>query len=337
MASLREKLALGAFWTIAFRIATRFIGIISTAILARLLVPADFGLVALAATSVALLNAFTEFGPEQYLISHQESGRDEYDTAWTLQICRGLSVAALMFIFAEEIAGFFDEPRLVDIVTFMSLGILVRSFANIGIVDFRKKLNFEKDFRMLLIPRLSSFFITIILAFILKNYWALVGGYIVGHIAHFITSYAMHHYRPRISLAAFGKVFRFSKWLFVNSTLQFLINKFDTFLIGRVLGPRILGLYSLSFEISTLATTELAAPIRRAILPGYSKVAHDLSAVRELYLDVFALSMMVTLPVAFGNYGNERSYRIRVTRGKMAGCHPHHRDRGNKRRIAGHK
>lgn len=300
MASLREKLALGAFWTILFRVATRFVGIISTAILARLLVPEDFGLVALAVTSVALMNAFTEFGPEQYLISHQDSGRSEYDTAWTLQIIRGGAIALLMYVFSENIAGFFRDPRLADVVTVMSAAIFLRSFSNIGIVDFRKKLHFDKDFQILLIPRLASFFTTISLAFILKNYWALVIGYVVGHIAHLLASYILHRYRPRFSLIAFGKVFGFSKWLFANSVLQFAINKFDTFLVGRVLGAGTLGLYSLSFEISTLATTELAAPLRRAILPGYSKIAKDTVALRKLYLDVFALSVMVTVPAAIG-------------------------------------
>lgn len=300
MASLREKLALGAFWTILFRVATRFVGIISTAILARLLVPEDFGLVALAVTSVALMNAFTEFGPEQYLISHQDSGRNEYDTAWTLQILRGAAIALLMYIFSENIAGFFRDPRLADVVTVMSAAIFLRSFSNIGIVDFRKKLNFDKDFQILLIPRLASFFTTISLAFILKNYWALVIGYAVGHLAHLIASYVLHQYRPRFNLRAFGKVFGFSKWLFANSILQFTINKFDTFLVGRVLGAGTLGVYSLSFEISTLATTELAAPLRRAILPGYSKIAKNPAALRKLYLDVFALSILVTVPAAIG-------------------------------------
>ena len=110
----------------------------------------------------------------------------------------------------------------------------------------------------------------------------------------------MHDYRPGLSLQSFRKVFGFSKWLFVNSILQFLINKFDTFLIGRVLDARVLGLYSLSYETSTMATTELLAPLRRAILPGYSKIADDIKALRKLYLDVFALSIMVTVPAAIG-------------------------------------
>ena len=300
MATLRERLAVGAFWTISFRFATRFIGIISTAILARLLVPEDFGLVTLAATSVAIANAFTEFGPEQYLISHQDSKRAEYDTAWTMQILRGLIIASLMVLFAERISNFFHEPRLADTLIVMSLGILLRSFANIGVVDFRKKLNFQKDFQLLLIPRLVSFFVTIGLALTLKNYWALIWGLMSGHVAYTVSSYAMHNFRPKLGISAFGKLFGFSKWVFANSILQFLIYKFDTFLLGRMLGTRILGLYSVSFEISTLATSEVAAPIRRAILPGYSKVSGDPQALRGLYLDVFALTIMLTVPAAVG-------------------------------------
>ena len=300
MTTLREKLTIGAFWTISFRFASRLLGIISTAILARLLVPEDFGLVTLAATSVAIANAFTEFGPEHYLISHQDCNRDEYDTAWTLQIIRGVLISGLMIIFSEEISYFFNEPRLGEVLVILSLGLLARSFANIGIVDFRKKLNFDKDFKILLYPRLVSFFSTILLAIAWGNYWALIWGLMIGHLAHIIASYGMHKFRPKITLTSFRKVFGFSKWVFANSILQFLIYKFDTFLIGRVLGTRMLGLYSVSFEISTLATSELAAPIRRAMLPGYSKVSNNAQALQDLYLDVFALTMMVTFPVAIG-------------------------------------
>lgn len=299
MTSLREKLTLGAVWTVSFRILIRFMGVISTAILARLLVPADFGLVTLAATTIAVASAFSEFSPDQYLLTHRSESQD-YDTAWTLQIIRGLAIWALMFAGASQLGLFFNEPRLELVIRVLSIGILIRSFANVGIVDFRKELDFKRDFLILLIPKLLGFITTIALALYLRNYWALIFGLMIGHLTHTVASFAMHDFRPKLGLGSIRKMFRFSKWMFTSSALQFILQKFDTFLIGRLLGAQTLGFYSISYELSTIATSELAAPIRRAVLPGYSKIANDRQAFKILYLDVFSLTVMITVPIAAG-------------------------------------
>src|SRR3546814_3486762 len=94
----------------------RCIGFVSTIIRARLLVPADFGLVAIAMALVAAVSVFGEFGLELALIQNQKAQRSHYDTAWTLGLLRGLCAAAIIALLAEPLAAFFDDPRLETVV-----------------------------------------------------------------------------------------------------------------------------------------------------------------------------------------------------------------------------
>lgn len=113
MTGLRHKIATGATWMILQRLAVRFIGLISTIILARLLLPEDFGLIALAMTLLAVLETLLELGFDLALIQRQTSDRSQYDTAWTLSIARGVLTALLFVAAAYPLAALYDDPRLI--------------------------------------------------------------------------------------------------------------------------------------------------------------------------------------------------------------------------------
>jgi O-antigen/teichoic acid export membrane protein len=110
----------------------------------------------------------------------------------------------------------------------------------------------------------------------------------------------MHPYRPRFSLARTRELARFSSWLLANNLLYYAQRRSYAFVIGKILDAASLGLYSLAREVSALATSELAVPIRRALLPGLSALADDPSAMRRAFLDGLSMIVMLTLPVTVG-------------------------------------
>ena len=145
--NLGRRMAKGATWMVMLRLAVRSIGLINTFILARLLLPEDFGLIALAMVTITLLDTLSEFGFETALIRDQKTTRAHYDTAWTVAVIKGILVATLLFVAAEPIAGFFDEPRLVWVIRALCVIPLLEGFKNIGVVNFTKNLNFRKEFQ----------------------------------------------------------------------------------------------------------------------------------------------------------------------------------------------
>jgi O-antigen/teichoic acid export membrane protein len=293
-------MAKGAFWTILFRFVTRGIGLISTVVLARLLVPADFGLVAMAMTIIATFDLMSSFSLDVVLIQNSTATRDHYDTAWTFNVISAALQAIILLLIAPLVAHFYQDARLTLVIQLLALGVLMQGFENIGILAFRKELEFHKDFKFQVLKKFSSFVVTMALALWLRNYWALLGGMLVGSFVGVILSYWVHHYRPRFSLAERKDLFHFSKWLFINNLLFFLNNQSANFILGRIAGPQSLGLYTISYEISNLPSTDLVAPINRAIFPGYSKMAHDLGTLRQGFLNVFSAIAIVALPVCTG-------------------------------------
>jgi PST family polysaccharide transporter len=297
---LRVKIAKGAAWMVLFRALDRSLGVVSTLILARLLVPADFGLVAMAMSVIALIEMTGAFSFEVPLIQKQDPTRDHYDTAWTLKVLfdtgAGVATAAL----AYPAAIFYNEPRLMEMMLVLSIAWALRGFENIGLVEFRRSMDFARETRFLLARRLAGFAVTIACALTLKSYWALVYGILAGRVAGVALSYAMSPYRPRFTLRARADLFSVSGWLFINNLLYYASQRVPHFFLGRVHGPVTLGLYTVGSELAYLPQSELVAPINRAVFPGYARMIHDLVEMRRGFLGINGLIAAIAIPAGIG-------------------------------------
>lgn len=300
MTGLANKLASGAAWMIIARFATRAIGIVSTLILARVLMPEDFGLVAMATSLVALIELLRAFGFDTALIQNQSASRDHYDTAWTFNALFGLGAAIAVCLLAGPAADFYKEDRVMPVMWVLAIGIAMQGFENVGIVDFRKYLQFDRDFLFALGSKVAAFVATVGVAIWLRSYWALVIGVLFGRFWSLGASYWMHPYRPRFSLAARRELIGFSKWLLLNNTLLYLKSRASDFVIGSVSGARSLGLFNMSYEISNLPTTEIVMPINRAVFSGYAQIAGDRGRLRTGFINVIAVIGAFAVPAGLG-------------------------------------
>jgi len=272
------------------------IGFVSTLILARLLVPADFGVISMAVSILAALELLSAFSFDLALIQNPKAGRPHFDTAWTFAIGFGCLNALLMCALAIPAAKFFGEPRVEQLMYVFGLCALIQGFENIGIVAFQKDLQLHKEFVFSLSKRCVGFVTTISVAYLTGSYWALALGTLATKATGVLLSYYVHAYRPRLSLAAAGELLHFSKWLLLNNFLIFVNNRGTDFVIGRLQGASALGLYSVSYEISNLPTTELVWPIQRAVFPGYTKIADNLDRLRSFFLQVISTLCILTVP-----------------------------------------
>ena len=322
MTSLNKKMASGVGWMVLFKFAQRGLGLVSTVILARILVPEDFGLIAMALSVYAVLEIMGAFSFDLALIQNQKATRQHYDTAWTFNLIYGVVAATILFFLADPIAIFFEETRLVDIVHFLALATLLQGAENIGVVAFRKDLNFKKEFNFLILKKMIAFTVTVSAAFVFQNYWALVAGIITSAAAGVAISYLLHPYRPRFSLAASSELFHFSKWMLLNNILVFFNIRGLDFVIGKIAGARTLGVYTLSYELSNLATTEIVTPVTRAVFPGYAKMSGDQGELRKGFLNVLSLVAVLVLPVGLGTMALSESLVNVVLGDKWLECIP---------------
>lgn len=299
-AALVARTARGSGWLIGWRMITRLLGMASTVVLVRLLAPEDFGLVALATSFTLAVEALALIDVEDAVTRAHAPGREVYDTAFTLGLLRALAIGGMIAALAVPAGRFFAEPRLVPVILALGLGFLLDGLTNVGVIDFRRDFAFHREVRLLLVPRLLSILLTLATAVALRSYWALVVGILAQRLLRVAFSYRMHPFRPRLGLAAWRGLMGYSLWLSAINLASLLRDRIDTVLLGRLLGPAPVGLFSIGAEIAALPTTELVEPTCRAAFSGFSAVRNAGLGVRETWLAIVGGLVLLSFPAGVG-------------------------------------
>jgi len=298
--SIASRTMRAAGWVVGWRMATRLLGLFSTLILVRLLAPDDFGLVAMATAFAASIDAMSSIGTDYALIRERNPDRRLYDTAFTLNLIRGLVTFAILAAAAWPVAHFVDDMRLAPVLALLGAAFMLTALENIGIVDFRRALDFSKEFRLFLIPRIIGSVANIATALVLRSYWSLMVGIFVTRFCRMGFSYVMHPYRPRLSLAAWRHLFGFSFWLWANSLIALIRDRADTLVLGRLLSTERVGLFTVGSEIALLPSTEILEPASRSLFPGFAATHHAGSDLAQAYLSAIGVVLLLILPAGFG-------------------------------------
>lgn len=290
----------GAALTIALRWTDRLLGIVSTLILARLLVPADFGIIAMASLVVLLVDTLLDLGVNAALVQNRDADRHDYDTAWTLRLGQSVLAATIVAVAAPFAASYFNDIRVETVLWVMALSVVIAGFENIGIVSFQKDMEFGREFKFFFLRRLAGFLVTLLLALGLRNYWAMVFGTLAGRLVGVGLSYGMHDFRPRLSFARLRALWSFSQWMLVRNLGTYGAQQIDKIVLGPRAGVTPLGAYHLADDIAAMPVTELLAPIGRVLFPAFVKVADDPQALRRSFILAFGIQMLVGLPAGVG-------------------------------------
>jgi lipopolysaccharide exporter len=298
--SLTTRTIRGAGWIIGWRLATRILGTLSTLLLVRMLVPDDFGLVALGTAFSQALDGLSEIGIGKALVREDRLDHALYDTAFTLMVIRGCTSALLIIGCAWPVASFFGEPRLVGILLALAAAVFISAVENIGVVDFQRNLAFEKEFGLYLAPRIVGVVACLTAAYVWRSYWALVVGILTTRSIETVCTYLMHSYRPRLSLRAWRQIFGFSFWSWMLSWVSLIRDRIDSFVIGRLLGPTQVGLYTIAVDVGFLTSTELVGPVCRALFPGLVQVKSRGRDVADAYFRAISVTLAFTLPAGVG-------------------------------------
>jgi len=300
--SLTQRTVRGGVWVFALNLTSRGLRLISTIILARLLLPSDFGLVGIALIAISALELFTRTGFDAALIQKKGAVTEYLDTTWLVSVIRGIVLAVILFSLSPIIARFFENAEAEPVLRVMAITMVFVGFRNIGVMYFRKELRFEKQFIFNLGITLTTISVSIPLAFLLRSVWAIIYGALAGSLMELILSYVLHPYRPKFKFDS-GKakeLFSFGKWILGSGVLVFLVTQGDDIFVGKLLGVTLLGLYQIAYRISNLPATEIAHVISRVTFPAYSKLQDNTAKLREGYLKVLQLTSFILFPLAGG-------------------------------------
>ena len=299
-ADLGRRVTAGAGWMIAFRTLDRGVGLVSVAILARILSPEDFGIVGYATLVIGILELFTGIATDVELIRHRHADEAYYSSAWTMNVLRGFAIGALMLALVAPATAFFREPKLAAVMLTLAAIPVIRGFENVGVVEFRKHLRFDREFRYLMTSRVAGTIVTIALALALRSYWALAAGMVLRAALGVALSYLFHPFRPRWTLARVPEIFRFSRWMMLQTLIAGVQDRLPALVIGRIWGSSALAYFNIGKEIADLSATEIRAPIRRALYPGLAQIADRRQRLAEVMVESTGMLALLSLPVPLG-------------------------------------
>lgn len=290
----------GAALYVGMRWFDRLIGVISTIVLARLLTPDDFGIVALASVVMGLAVVMLDLGIHIAVVQKSGLDRDDLDTAWTIRLIQNAIIAMGLAAIAVPAAGYYGDARLEPVLWVLAVAYLLDGFTGMGPVVFQKRQQYAREVAFYAAKRLFGFLVTMVLACALRSYWALVVGTLLGNVGGVVLSHLMYRQLPRFTLTRWRGFVGASFWLALRTMATFASQELDKFVVGRRDGTAVLGGYAIASQIAAMPTSELLAPLSRALFPALAAIKEDEAALSRMFLLALGIQCALALPAAAG-------------------------------------
>src|SRR5215510_5552257 len=223
----------GISWNVSSSLVGQFIGFLRSVTLARLLAPEDFGLFTMALTIVTAANALTTIGLDRTIIAKEFATQDELkvhlDTVWSAELIRGIVVALLISLSAFPVARFYGQSQLKVVIPILASASLAQGLQNIGLVLLRKEIRFGRIFWFDLATNVGGVALTLALAAVLQNVWALVFGMLLTTMISTSLSYVFHPYRPSVKFdrVVLTQALHFGKFAILFAVASYVSNMAD--------------------------------------------------------------------------------------------------------------
>jgi len=302
--SLGRRVRSGVSWNVSSSLIAELIRFVRSVVLARLLVPEDFGLFGMALTIVAATNALTTLGLSRTIVANKFETTDELkahlDTVWSVELIRGLVIALLVSASAFPIARFYGQAQLKVIVPVLGLVTLVQGCQNIGLSILRKQISFARIFWYEVTTNTIGIALTVALAVVMRNVWALVIGLLLTAALGTSLSYVFHSYRPRVRFEpqALRRALSLGKLTLAIAVASYVTNMADNVIVGRLLGTAALGNYSLAFNISSAPISVLVFSLSAVLFPAYAEITTQRPKSLELaFIKVFSIALMIVVTI----------------------------------------
>ena len=299
-AVLANQTAKSGFWMVGARLISRVIDVITILVLAHILLPNDFGLVAIAMSLIYIVEAALELPISQALVRLPSLTPAHYDTAFTLSAMRGLGLSIIICSISVPFAHFYRDPRLVVLVCVLSFAPVARGIASPHLADFARRLDFSVDFRMEFVGKALAFISAICIALTFRNYWAIAVGTVAAPVIGSITSFVLAPYRPRLSLKELPSFSGFLGWITAAQVVSALNWQSDRLLLGKLSTKTELGLFTTANDASSVPVLAILAPIMRPLHAAFSHVRHDAVRLRRSYQTAAMALIAMGLPILVG-------------------------------------
>jgi O-antigen/teichoic acid export membrane protein len=277
----------------------KVIFLVRTLVLARLLVPEDFGLFVVATVPIGFLLSITDFGLVPALIQREDVTEQHYHAAWSIGILRALAISAVVFLAAPLIAQVFAEPRAIIFIQVLAIRPIIEAMSSIKMANLIRNLQFRSITAVKLAEALANTIIAILLA---QRYgiWALVFGIICGSIGYAIASYIVAPYRPRFiyNVEVSRPLVRYGRWIFITSLIGVFGGVVLQVVISRRLGAVELGLYFLAAKLAFLPAEVASEVVGNVTFPLYARLQTHKAEAAQAFRAILSGMYAILLPLS---------------------------------------
>lgn len=294
--SLKRGIVRGAFSLGSARLVANILGALAIIVLARLLAPEDFAIVAIASSVLSLIQSCTELSLGSALVRKKDVPRGLVDTAWSVSLLRSLAIVLVFVVLGLPLSRIYGNPDLVPVLLVSGLTGAAAGLINPQITQVTREMRFWPVACTQLAQKAISLGVAIGLALMLHSYWAIVAGNAIGAILASILSYFLVPYRPRFSLRHFRELWSFSGWLFFKQLCETLNWRGDQLIIGAAVPAPQFGVYAMADNLAVIPARETVHPVRQAIFPGLANIGADKERLNQAVLRSQSVAAMIVAP-----------------------------------------
>ena len=269
-------------------------------LLTRLLVPEVFGTMAIVLSAGAAIDSFTEIGVREAIIQNPRGREPEFlNSAWWVSFGRALALYSLLFAAAPFIAGFYGNPQLKPLLRLALVSLLFTGAMSPGAYAAMKDMRFKRWAAITHGGAIAGVALTVILAVLWRNVWALAIGFAAENVFRFALSYLICPFLPRlpVSRAYIGEVLGFSKRAVGLPFLSFIFSRADIFVLGKLFAPALLGLYSMAINVAQVPAAFLMNLLGQLLMPTFAHLQDNHRKLNEGLLRVTSLIACLGAPV----------------------------------------
>lgn len=256
----------------------RLVSVASTFILARLLVPTDFGIASLGLLIVYFLTPLTDIGIAQALV--RASSTDlvhRARTAFWLVTALGWVMYGLTFIGAGSIASFYQQPEVAPMLRVMVLAVPIYAVSRIPSALLERQMSFGRKMLPEVLGSLVNAVVAVALAYLHFGFWSLVVGTVLRSVVISAGTFVIAEWRPALTFdrTVAQELITYARYLMAGSIFRLAYTNVDNALVGKVLGVAALGFYSMAYTLANLVAVQISDPMGRVLFPTYSKLLPD--------------------------------------------------------------
>lgn len=298
----KYKVINSILWKLMETIGTKGIQFIVTIVLARLLLPEEFGLIVLVTIFIAVASVFVQSGFNTALVQKKKVDEVDFSSVFHLSLVVASILYIVLFFIAPILAKFFDEPELVSVIRIISLTLFFGAFNSIQLAVISRNMHFKKLFVCSLGAVIISGIVGIVMAYVGLGVWSIVGQQLANQVTVTIILWFTVKWRPKLifSMKRISGLFSFGWKLLASELLHTLYNNLTSLVIGKLFSPTTLGFYNRGEQFPNFIVSNIDGSIQSVMLPTLSSLQENKQRVKEIVRRSIVTSSFIIFPMMVG-------------------------------------